>query len=63
MPELGGPGGPLPPPQYLADQLTLFQPGEGRLSPPIATGTPKIIHLPASLKLILKVIDTKYYKK
>ena len=28
MPELGGPGGPLaPPPQYLADQLTLFQPG------------------------------------
>ena len=26
MPELGGPGGPLAP-QYLADQLTLFQPG------------------------------------
>ena len=22
-----GAGGPLPPPQYLADQLTLFQPG------------------------------------
>ena len=26
MPELGGPGGPWPP-QYLADQLTLFQSG------------------------------------
>ena len=26
MPELGGPGGPLAS-QYLADQLTLFQPG------------------------------------
>ena len=26
MPEPGGPGGPLAP-QYLADQLTLFQPG------------------------------------
>ena len=25
----GGPGGPLSPPQYLADQLTLFQAGEG----------------------------------
>ena len=23
----GGPGGPLPPPQYFADQLTLFEPG------------------------------------
>ena len=23
----GGPGGPLPPTQYLADQLTLFEPG------------------------------------
>ena len=30
----GGPGGPLAL-QYLADQLTLFQPWEGRLSPPI----------------------------
>ena len=26
MPELGGPGGPWPP-QYLADQLALFEPG------------------------------------
>ena len=29
MPEPGG--GHCPPSQYLADQLTLFQPGEGRL--------------------------------
>ena len=35
----GGPGGPLAH-QYLTDQLTLFQPGEGRFSPPITTGTP-----------------------
>ena len=51
MPELGGPGrgasGPLH--QYLEDQLTLFQPGEGRLSPPITTGPPKFFDLPASL--------------
>ena len=33
MPEPGGP-------QYLADQLTLFQPGEGRLSPPITSAPP-----------------------
>ena len=32
MPEPGGHGGHWPS-QYLADQLTLFQPGEGRLSP------------------------------
>ena len=32
MPEPVGPGGHWNP-QYLADQLTLFQPGEGRLSP------------------------------
>ena len=50
MPQPGGPGRPLaPPPQYLADQLTLFQPGEGRLSPPITTRPPKKFHLPASL--------------
>ena len=36
-------------PQYLADQITLFQPEEGRLSPPIITGLPKFFHLPASL--------------
>ena len=36
-------------PQYLADQLTLFQPGKGRLCPTITTGTPNVFHLPASL--------------
>ena len=50
MPEPGGSGGPLAP-QYLADQLTLHIPtGEGRLSPPITTGTPNVFHLPASLR-------------
>ena len=50
MPEPGGPGGPLPSSQYFADQLTLFQLGEGRLSPTITTGPPKLFNLPASLK-------------
>ena len=36
-------------PQYLADQFTLFQPGEDRLCSPITTGPPKFFHLPASL--------------
>ena len=38
----GARSAPGPPPQYLADQLTLFQPGEGRLSPLITTGIPQI---------------------
>ena len=43
MPEQGGQGGHCPPPnQYLADQLTLFQPGEGRLSQRITTAPPQI---------------------
>ena len=49
-PEPGGQGGHWPP-QYLADQLTLFQLGEGRLSPPISTGPPNVFHLPASLEI------------
>ena len=49
MPESGGQGGHWPP-QYLTDQLTLFQPGVGRLSPPITSGTPNVFHLPASLQ-------------
>ena len=50
MPEPGGPGGPLPPFHYLADQLTLFQPGKGRLSQPITAGPQKnFFHFPASL--------------
>ena len=46
MPEPGGGGQGV---KYLADQLTLFQPGEGRLCPPINTGPPKFVHLPSSL--------------
>ena len=45
MPEPGGEGRPY----YLADQLTLFEPREGRVSPLITTGTPNVFHLPASL--------------
>ena len=51
-----GQGGSCPP-QYLADQSTLCQLGEGRLSPPITTVPSKFFHLPASLmgNLILKL--------
>ena len=56
MPEPGGPGGPLAP-QYLADQLTPFQPGEGRLSPLITTGTSNFFHLLASLPNIRFFFD------
>ena len=40
MPEPEGPGEPLAP-QYLADQLTLFKPGVGRLCPPLPLAPPK----------------------
>ena len=36
----GGAGGATGPPQYLADQLTLFQPGVGRC-PPLPLAPPK----------------------
>ena len=36
----GGRGGHWPP-QYLADQLTLFKPGVGRLCPPLPLAPPK----------------------
>ena len=39
MPEHGG-RGPIDSPLYLADLLTLFQPGEDILSPPITTAPP-----------------------
>ena len=40
--------------RYLADQLTLFEPGEGRLSAPITAGPPppNVFHLPASLRMV-----------
>ena len=33
------------------DQLTLFQPGKGRLYPPITSGTPIFFYFPASLQI------------
>ena len=43
-------GGPLaPPPPIFVRSFNPFGTGEGRLSPPITTGTPKVFHLPASL--------------
>ena len=50
-PELGGPGGPLPPPQIFRRSVNPITTGEGRLSPPITSGTPKIFHLPTSLQV------------
>jgi hypothetical protein len=35
--------------QIFCVSANLFQPGKGRLCPPITTGTPKFFHLPASL--------------
>ena len=48
MPEPGGPGGPLAPPMF-GRSVNPIPTGEGRLSPPITTGTPNVFHLPASL--------------
>ena len=54
----GGPGGPLPPPQYFSDQLLNPIPtGEGRLSPTITTGIPKVFHLSASLDWFNKTFN------
>jgi hypothetical protein len=49
MPESGGPGRPLPPTQYLADQLTLFQPRRADYPNLLLLPPPKFFHLPASL--------------
>ena len=48
MPEPAGPGGPLAPPIF-GRSVNPITTGEGRLSPPITTGTPKFFYLPASL--------------
>ena len=48
VPEPGGPGGPLAPPIF-GRSVNPIPIGEGRLSPPITTGTPNVFHLPASL--------------
>ena len=49
MPQPGGPGGPLAPPIF-GRLVNPIPTGEGRLSPPITTGTPNFFHLPASLE-------------
>ena len=41
-------GGPLAPPIF-GRSVKPIQTREGRLSPPITTGTPNVFHLPASL--------------
>ena len=44
--------GRLPLPQYLANQLTLFQPEEADYPHLLhATGTPKVFHPPTSLQI------------
>ena len=50
MPEPGGPGGPVAPPIF-GRSVNPITTGEGRLSPPITSGTPKIFHLPTSLQV------------
>ena len=55
MPELGGPGGPLAPPIF-GRSVNPISTGEGRLSPPIATGPPNVFHLPASLMADVKKV-------
>ena len=47
----GGPGGPLAPPIF-GRSVNPIPIGEGRLSPPITTGTPNVFHLPAPLRLV-----------
>ena len=50
MPELRGPGaGGLLAPLIFGRSVNPIPTGEGRLSPPITTGTSKVFHLPASL--------------
>ena len=53
MPEPGGPGGPLAPPIF-GRSVNPIPTREGRLSPPITTGTPIVFHLRASLLSIFE---------
>ena len=55
MPEPGGPGGPLAPPIF-DRSVNPIPTGEGRLSPPITTGTPNVFHLPASLHMHTRLL-------
>ena len=59
MPE---PGGPLAPPIFVRS----FNPigtGEGRLSPPMTTGTPNVFHLPASLTSSMRMVSYLYFSQ
>ena len=47
--QVGGPGGPVPP-HFLADQLTISQPGGGTLSLPSTTSPPGISDLATALR-------------
>ena len=49
MPEPGGHGGQWAPPPIFGRSVNPSSTGEGRLTPPITTGTPNVFHLPASL--------------
>ena len=59
----GGPGGPLAPPIY-GISVNPIPTGEGKLSPPITTGTPNVFHLPEStMTYFEKIPDNKDHKK
>jgi hypothetical protein len=60
MPEPGGPGGPLAHPIFRRS-VNPIPTGEGRLSPPITTGTPNVFHLPASLMIENKLQPSPFF--
>ena len=49
-----------PPRPMFARSFNPIPTGEGRLSPPVTTGTPKVFHLPASLS---DVLTTSFHEK
>ena len=50
---------PEPGPPIFGGSVNPIPTGEGRLSPPITTGTPKVFHLPASLHILHTYIIIK----
>ena len=54
-----GQGGPLAPPIFGRSDIPIPT-GEGRLSPPITTGTPNVFHLPASLIVSIKLTQSPW---
>ena len=58
MPELWGLGGPLALPIF-GRSVNPSPAGEGRLSPPITTGTPNVFHLQASLMNCTHDLDAR----